>query len=306
MTYLRITESMVERSSLADIQSAARRLADAQRRVSSGRDLVRPSDDPLRAAKAISLRNELALVGELRGNVDDAINWQEVADRALSNIGDYLQRARELIVQGANDPVGQRGREAIATEIDQIIDAIKQEANVTYGGRYIFSGTATQTAPYTPGGPDAYNGDAGVIERTIGPGVRIPVNVVRGGALLGQGQVANDGLILDTLRDAADQLRSGTPADLNALRSTTLQALDRNIDELSRARAEIGATQRRLEAAGSRLADLELTVRTLSSQTEDADMAEAITTFASQQTAYQAALRATASIVQTSLLDFLR
>ncbi|SEH14750.1 flagellar hook-associated protein FlgL [Thermoleophilum album] len=306
MTTGRITESMLERSALGDLQRAVRRVADAQRRVSSGRDLVRPSDDPLRTARALAARNELALVRELRDNVRDASTWQDVADKALGNISDYLQRARELIVQGANDAVGQRGRDAIARELDEIIAAIKQEANASYAGRYVFAGTATQTRPYDPNGADTYAGDAGVIERAIGPGVRITVNVVRGGALLGQGQAANDGLILDTLRDAADQLRTGTPAALNALRTTTLQAVDRNLDELGRARAEVGATTQRLESADARLAELELSVGTLRSEAEDADMAKAITDLIAQQTAYQAALRAGANVLQTSLLDFLR
>ena len=49
----------------------------------------------------------------------------------------------------------------------------------------------------------------------------------------------------------------------------------------------------------------ESTVKQLS-QTEDADIAKTLIDFNSQQAAYQSALRAGASLVQTSLLDFLR
>ena len=50
---------------------------------------------------------------------------------------------------------------ASAAEVNQLIDAIKQEANASYNGQYIFSGTATSTAPYQSGANDAYAGDTG-------------------------------------------------------------------------------------------------------------------------------------------------
>ena len=62
----------------------------------------------------------------------------------------------------------------------------------------------------------------------------------------------------------------------------------------------------RLEAALGRLTQLEESVVGQLSKTEDADIAETLIELNSQTAAYQAALRAGASIVQTSLMDFLR
>ena len=72
------------------------------------------------------------------------------------------------------------------------------------------------------------------------------------------------------------------------------------------ARTDVGARTNRLDAAQSRLGQLEETTTTLLSNTEDADMAKTLIDASTQQAVYQSALRAGAQIVQTSLLDFLR
>jgi flagellar hook-associated protein 3 FlgL len=62
----------------------------------------------------------------------------------------------------------------------------------------------------------------------------------------------------------------------------------------------------RLEAADSRLQQIEETETTLLSETEDADIAKTMIDFSSQSAAYQAALKSGANIIQPSLMDFLR
>ena len=82
--------------------------------------------------------------------------------------------------------------------------------------------------------------------------------------------------------------------------------LDAKLDELLGVRALNGARENRLEAALSRLGEVEESTLKQLSETEDADIAKTLIEFSSQQAAYQAALKAGASIVQASLMDFLR
>lgn len=303
---MRITHGMVSRHVLSDLNQAAERLARTQRKLSSGREITRPSDDPYGTSRALTLRSDLEGTRQHLRNVSDALAWQGVTDVALARVTDVLHRVRELTVQGASDATGPLARASIAAEIDQLAEALKQEANASYGGRYVLAGTATKTRPYSPGtGGDAYAGDAGAISREIGPGVTVPVNV-RGSDLLGSGQAAADGRLLHALRDIADHLRGGTTADAEALRTVDLARLDANLDELTRIRAEVGATGARLESAAARLAEVEETTLRLLSEVEDADMAKAMVDYSMQQSAYHAALKSGANIVQASLLDFLR
>jgi flagellar hook-associated protein 3 FlgL len=95
-------------------------------------------------------------------------------------------------------------------------------------------------------------------------------------------------------------------ADGNALRDTDLKALEANLDQVNDARAHVGATVSRLDAADARLAATETAANQLLADTEDVDFAQAALTLSTQQTVYEAALRSGAAIIQPSLLDFLR
>jgi flagellar hook-associated protein 3 FlgL len=301
----RITNSMISRSLLSDLNNVADRLARTQQKLSSGKELTRPSDDPFAVSRALALRGALEATRQYQRNVAEAGAWEDVTEQALSRVTDSVQRARELLVQGASDSSGPEAREAMAAEIEALIDSVKQEANATYGGRYVFSGTETGTRPYTLGAVDAYAGNAAAVAREIGPGVSLNVNVI-GSDVLGQGQGAADNKLLHVLRDVVDDLRGGTPANANDLRGTDLQRLDTALGELTRLRAVVGATTNRLETADTRLQELEESSMTLLSETEDADMARTLVDYSMQQSVYQSALRAGANIVQASLLDFLR
>jgi flagellar hook-associated protein 3 FlgL len=301
----RITNLMISRSVLSDLNDVSTRLAKTQQRMSSGKQITRASDDPYGASRALTLRGDIAATQQYQRNVGEATAWQNVTDAALSKITDSVQRARELAVQGASDSAGQAARNAAAAEIDQLIESVKQEANASYAGRFVFSGTSTNVKPYTVGGADAYAGDAGSVARQIGPGVSVQVNVL-GSTVLGSGQAAADGKLLNVLRDISAHLKAGTAAAANTLRSTDLKGLDTNLDAIGTARATVGATTNRLESADSRLQQVEESTTKLLSDVEDADMAKTYTDFSMQQSVYQSALKAGANIVQASLLDFLR
>jgi flagellar hook-associated protein 3 FlgL len=300
----RITNMMLSRSVLADLNDVSSRLSETQRRMSSGKQITRASDDPYGTSRALTLRSDVEGVQQYQRNIGEAVAWQNVSDSALSKMTDAVHRARELTIQGASDSAGPAARKAAAAEIDQLIESVKQEANASYGGRYVFAGTATSTRPYATGS-DTYVGDAGTIAREIGPGVSVQVNVL-GSQVLGNGQAAADGKLLDVLRDISDHLKSGTATDANLLRGADLQGLEANLDALNQARATVGATTNRLESADSRLMEVEESTAKLLSEVEDADMAKTLVDFSMQQSVYQSALKAGANIVQQSLLDFLR
>ena len=305
----RITSSMTTRSVLSDLNRIAAQQDLTRRQMSSGKAITKPSDDPYGAARAMSLRTDLAGVKQHQRNVDEAQSWMSATSTTLSSITDLAQKARELTVQGATDTLSQSGRDAIADQIDQLIAGMKQEGNATYDGRYVLGGSRTNTPPYdstlTKTDPsvttnDAYSGDAASQLREIGPGVTLAVNV-HGDEVLG-GASGSSGNLLGVLRDIATHLRSG---DTAALGGGDIKAVSDQIDNLLGEQARVGAGMNRLDTASSRLAQIEESTTSMLSNTEDADMAEVITNYSTQQAVYQSALNAGARIVQTSLLDFL-
>jgi len=312
----RITNNVMATRLLADLRTTYGRMARTQDEISSGKRIGSPSDDPLGAAQARLRRSDLDGIDRHREGAQTAASWLDASETAMSRLNDILQRARELTLQGANGSLSGTDRQRIAAEVDQLAESAKDVVSIKVGDTYIFSGTDTTTSPYATGTGDAYQGGAGQVLRDIGPGVSIQLNAqvpvkpsgtlpLTGRAILGDG-AGTDGRVLDTLRTLAAHLRGTTPGDAAALGTTDLQALDRNLGTVIDARSVIGATQNRIEAATTRLDDLEATGKTVLSDIEDTDLAKALSDLSMQQTAYEAALRSGAQIIQPSLLDFLR
>jgi flagellar hook-associated protein 3 FlgL len=290
----RVTNSMTARTVLADIQNVQAQLTETQNRLSSGKQLTKPSDDPFGTSRALLYRGELAANTQYQSNVNEATSWLNTTDTALGSISDDAARARDLLLQGANGSMSQTDKDAIADELDQLVDSIKTAGNTQYAGSYIFSGAKTGTQPFTIGGTDAYAGDTATISREIGQGVTVPVNIT------GDTVVSP---VIAAIRQAAVDLRAGgTPANLG---TTDLNALDAASDNISETRAIVGARQNRMASALSRLQQINVAQSQQLSNTEDADMAQTMIDFSTQSAVYQAALKAGANLIQPSLMNFL-
>lgn len=316
---MRITNSMMSQHILTQLQRSYETMARTQEQISSGYRVNKPSDDPLAAGQSRLRQGELDDITAGKKGVDAATSWLSAAETGLSAINSILARAREITVQGANATASPDNRKTIADEIDQLIESAKDAMNAKVGDNYIFAGTATSTSPYTAGTGDAYQGDGNAVLRSLGTGVTVQVNpslvplaasppgtpmVLNAQAVLGDG--GSDGRVISTLRSIAAHLRNGTPADLDALNNSDLGALAANTMAVANARSAVGTVQNRADAAGARLDQLEEVATKVLSDVTGTDIVKALSDFSSQQYAYQAALRAGASIIQPSLMDFLR
>jgi flagellar hook-associated protein 3 FlgL len=300
----RITTDMVIGSTLADINSAQVAMTRAQDELSSGKSILEPSDNPYGASQAISLQSSLDGLGSYERSAKDGTSWLNTSASALTSIGSQVQRVRELVLQASNDIDSPTDLANIAAEVQQLTEGVKQDANTQYAGQYVFSGTLTNTPAYQPGENDTYQGNAGTVSRVIGPGA--PANIsVNLASVLGNGSGAADGKLLDTLRTIVTNLKEGTPAAIETLRTTDLKNLDTNLNGLTGVQAEAGAVTDQLNLAISRIQSLQVTATQQLSNVQDANIAQVSIEFSNEQAAFNAALRAGASIVQESLLEFL-
>ena len=297
----RITTQMTASMTLNDLQQSLNRLDTTQQQLSSGKKLNQPSDDPYGTSQAMSLNGQLSSLNDYTNNITDGTAWTQQATTSLGDIDSMVQRVRELVVQASNGTYTQSDLNASASEVNQLIDAIKQEANASYNGQYIFSGTSTGTAPYQTGSTDTYQGGTGSVDRLIGPNTTLSINT-NISSLLGNGQASGDGGLLDTLRTIASDMQSG---NTGAIGGADLKNLDSNFGTLTQMEANVGAITNRLTLASTRIEQLQNSDTAALSNVQDADMATVAINFSTEQAAYSAALKAGANIVQSSLLDFL-
>jgi flagellar hook-associated protein 3 FlgL len=297
----RVTTSSQVARSLADITAAHERLARSQNELSSGKRIQRAEDDPFGTGRALFLRNQVGDLAQYQRNVDEAQGWLQANDIAMANITSLMQRARELTVQAANGSLDQTSLDGIAAEIAQIRDGVREQMNAKFAGRSVFSGTLTLSDPYPPGPPYTYAGNDDVIQRTIGDGQLIDLNI-RGWEAFSVPATNAGGNVLTALATLETNLRAGNKS---AVGTTDLIALDAHFDQLNDARAKVGARSNRLEAQTAQLQDMELNVKDILSKTENVDMAKAMVDFSMHQSVYESALRSAAKVLQPSLLDFL-
>ena len=286
---------------LDDLQRVSAHLQATQRKLSTGKEINQVEDDPVAAGRAMFLRSQVSDVRQYQKNINEALGFQDASESSMSAVQDIMKRAKELVVQAGNGTLDQTGLNNIAAEIKQLVEAARQSMNGTYAGRYLFSGTATLTPPF-PAPALTYAGDANTMQRVIGQGEQVDLNL-RGWEAFSVPPTASGQNVLQLLDKVATDLQAGNRA---ALGGPDLQGVDAMLDQLSASRAQVGARVNRLETQQTRLKDLELNVEDLLSKTEDADMAKAMVDFSMQQSIYQSALQSGARVLQPSLLDFLR
>jgi flagellar hook-associated protein 3 FlgL len=301
----RITPAMVTSATLNDLNSSLAAMTRTTDELSSGKTILEPSDNPYGASQVIDLQSQLDGLSAYESNAQDGIAWENVASSAMANMNEVTGRVRELLVQGANGTYNESDLEAMALQVEQLTESIKQDANTQYAGQYVFSGTATTTAPYEQGEDDEYKGNAESVSRAVGPGasVTITTNI---SSLLGNGEASEDGKLLDTLRTIAKTMRSGTAEARSELGDADLQKLEANMQTLRGLQATAGSATDQLQTALTRNEDLQTSITGALTSVDGTNIATASITYSNEQAAYEAALRAAATIVQESLLNFLQ
>ncbi|MCG0278677.1 MAG: flagellar hook-associated protein FlgL [Thermanaeromonas sp.] len=310
---MRITNRMLISNVLTNINNNLKVMSNTQKQMSSGKRVSRPSDDPIVVARVLSFKSALDSMEQYDKNMQDARGWVDASESALSMATETLQRARELAVYGANGTLPKESMQALAHEIDQLIDELVQTANTSYGGRFLFGGSYTTKAPFerTSDGDVIYKGNTHSLEWEIAPLVTITVNEDGEKVFMKVVDVDGDGnpdssifYVLNKLYEALGG-KDPNSAD-HAEVAGTLGLLDQAIDHLLNIRASLGARSNRLQMSQDRLFNSKISLTETMSKLEDIDLAEAVMNYKNQENVYQAALATAAMVLQPTLIDYLR
>ncbi len=292
----RVTERALAGTMQLGLQANMSRMGELQRQLSSGKAIARPSDSPTGVLTAMQLRGQVRSYEQYSSSATDGLARLGLAETTLSNTLDQVRRVRELTLTGMSSPTSGSpvAREALAAEVDGIGKSLVGLANTRYLDRPVFGGTTAGPAAYNSVG--GYVGDAGSVNRTVGDGTRVRVDV-SGAETFGTG---TDQLFA-VLGSIGAHLRSD-PAALG----NDLASLDRAAARIQTQLSDVGARYGSLEGARQTADDRVLELQAQLSGVEDIDLPKTITEIQLQQAAYQAALAVTAKAVQPSLVDFLR
>lgn len=282
------------------VQAASARVDAAQHRVSTGKQLTQPSDDPTGTSQTLNFRKRIADLDQYSKTMDQAKGFMSTSEAALDSVTILVRQARSLAVQAASDTISTESRAGIANQIQNIITQVGNLGNTAYGSRYVFGGQRTQTVPfvnssdsYTYQGGTVLNGD-GNLTLDVGRGEEMVTNVTGDKVFPA---------ILDSLNELRDHVSTG---NVQLTSREDLAKLDTQLGNLLNVRADLGSKIQRIEQTKTRNDSLKVSFTEFVSQIEDADLPKSITELQTAQLGYQAALQATASGFKSSLLDYIR
>ncbi len=121
--------------------------AKATEKLSSGYKINRAADDAAGLAISEKMRKQIRGLTQASANAQDGISAVQTAEGALTEVHDMLQRMNELAVKAANGTMSESDRDAIQSEVDQLVTEIDRVSNTTkFNETYLLKGTSSSGA----------------------------------------------------------------------------------------------------------------------------------------------------------------
>ena len=311
---MRVTSQSFPNALMGQLGRLNTRQSALQTQVATGQRIQLPEDDPAAVQRVLNMQAEARSAGQYQKNIDRLLEQSNAAFGSIKSLKLASDRAGEIATL-ADGTKGPEQLKAYAVEVEQLLEQAVNAANAKFNGDYLFGGTRAGDSPFVAerdaGGKItgvSYRGGSEVMECEIAEGSFITAQTL-GANNSGSGA---RGLLADTRTGAdffghlislRDQLQAGNTAAISA---ETLPNLQKDEESLVFHYGTAGATQGRLEATRNILTSRASSLEALVSHEVDADLAQTMVQLSDAQNAYRAALQSGATILNTSLLDFLR
>ena len=144
---MRITNKIIQNNSLSNINLAKVAEDNKASQVSSGKKIVRPSDDPIVAIRSLRLRSSVVeLTQYYTRNAKDAEAWMKTTDDALQQVADVITDMIKQHDKGANEYLTSSDRNIILEQLKALQGEVYATGDADYAGRYIFTGYRTESS----------------------------------------------------------------------------------------------------------------------------------------------------------------
>jgi flagellar hook-associated protein 3 FlgL len=283
---------------LLDAQTRAR---EAQVQIGTGQVAQRFREVAPDAERLLATKDALYQIRQYRANNELAAKRLEVMESSVGSLHEVGTRLKVLLLQRLD--AGSAVPGVITPELQHLLEQAVSDLNVDFNGRFLFSGTRTDTAPVALdpafagfGGPDDtyYRGDG------VSLSVRADAN-----REVAYGMTADrPGFqeLIGALRAALE----GDASDDRALLESALGLVNAALPKVGDYRSGLGAGQAALERINVGHDDAEVYLERRISDIENVDLTEAITRMTQDQMVIESAMATIARLSQVTLADFLR
>ena len=167
---MKISSKLFNEQQLSLLSKQMENIQSVQSKISTGKNIVFASDDPVGAVELSGLNDVSSKVQQYINNAELSLSRLQMMDDALEATKNVFIRSKELAIQAANDVLAPSDRESIALEFDELKKELISLANTKDStGAHLFSGFKTQTVPFVmdSNGSVTYQGDRGIISLAV-------------------------------------------------------------------------------------------------------------------------------------------
>tara|TARA_B100000925_G_C21935289_1_gene442112 strand:- start:105 stop:989 length:885 start_codon:yes stop_codon:yes gene_type:complete len=294
---MRVSTGQFYKVNAEQMSAGQSKVAELQAKLGSGKQMVRPSEDPSKANLISGLEDAKKRQGTYSKNVDAAETRLTAESAVLDSMTTIMQRITQLTVQSSSDTLGASDREVIAIEIEALRNELLNLTNTQdLTGAYIFSGNKTTSPAFVEdsNGTVSYNGDYGRMEVNVSDVRSIAINTLGPDLFSAADFKALDDLVVD-LRNADGAGVRNKLADVNSIN-------DRLINSYGSMAGRLAA----IESQRSVIDETSLRIDELLIREDDLDYAKAVTELSKESVALQALQASFMKVAQLSLFNFLR
>jgi len=274
-----------------NLSNCTQEMNKANEIVSTGKRINKLSDDPVGLTQALNVRSAISNIEQMQRNISLGNSWLASSESALTHVEDIISDTKVLCIQMANATIDSTERLSAAGTVQNMLDEIISLANTNVAGSYIFSGSKTDTTPFSDNG--TYNGNSNAFTVKIGKDATVEVGS-DGDAVFGD--------IFTTMADLKTALITN---DVGGIQDA-MSNLDGHFDDISAKISDVGSKMNRMDVKEKIFQDLNFANTDRLSKIEDADLAEAIMELKARELAYQAALASSAKVMTLTLIDYMQ
>ncbi len=342
---MKATQGTTYRMLQTNLNRVSTRLEDLRYQGATGIKLAKPSDDPASIRPVLTTRTQIMHTERYTETMGITLDKMQSTDGHLEHVENILQRVKEISINAINGAMSSQDMEIFADEVAQMKHELLDAANAQVDGKYIFSGYAEDTKPFTRNltydpalysqsdsttWPYLYNGTPNPTELEITPGERLETNLTGNDLFLGVSDEywTNSGTpatgpgvpplnvppetdridIFSVLERTEEALRDGNiddPARPGGGLQAKLDELELAANQNRRLRSQLGNRAARVDSAMLHQEDVRIDLLQILSRYQDADAIETFNAIVKQETALQAALSITAKVSKISILNYL-
>ena len=307
---MRVTQAGFYNQGTKQMAEQQSKVFETQAQLSSGKKLLRPSDDPALAASLNNLKSQITVNQRYLtnlGRVGDTLKMQEVSASGAVGI---VSSITELSVQGANGTYSAADRKNIAIELKELISSLVDLGNMRDTNvAFLFSGYSQDQVPFveSASGVVSYTGTPDYQQVMVDEGRSMNIGMP-GSDVFGSVQH------LDTTTGVSSSIELFATLELmhQAFLDNDIDAIKDNLDKVSSVhehlvvqQSAIGSRMNRVETLTNATEDRDYTYKILQSSMEDLDYVEAASRLKNQSLALQAGQQTFAQLSGLSLFKYI-